>query len=233
MHSRILRPVIAALAATPLAIALTACGSATTASNPHLSVPGAISAVSSTDDQTGTVGQPLALPVTVRVVDQSNAPLPGAHIQWEPVSGAGTVDASTSTTDATGQASTHWTVGTTPGTDSLRVITTNGLSIYLIANVVAGPVALVNKTSGDAQTVPIGSSTFPLVVTVTDKYGNPIPGTTVRWAASAGTLTASSSTSDGKGQAQVVLTTVGPTAATYTVTATAGSASATFTITTR
>ena len=84
----------------------------------------------------------------------------------------------------------------------------------------------ISITSGNSQSTPVNTNFgLPLVVTVTDQYGYPMPGVTVTFAvpakgASATLLSAATSTTDTNGQASVTIkanTTVGS----YTVTASA------------
>src|SRR5205807_591021 len=64
------------------------------------------------DRQTGTVGQPLTTPLSVRVADQFNNPVAGVTISWAVISGAGSANPATSPSNASGIASTTWTLGT-------------------------------------------------------------------------------------------------------------------------
>ena len=60
--------------------------------------------------QQGVLGQQLAQPLTVQVVDQTGAPLPGVLVQWRVTEGAAQLEPATSTTDAQGHASTRVTL---------------------------------------------------------------------------------------------------------------------------
>jgi hypothetical protein len=184
------------------------------------------------DAQTGTAGQALAQPISVHVVDQNGAAFAGASITWTVMSGAGTVSAATSTTNATGDATTIWTLGNTAGADSLKADLGNGSSVIIAATALAGPFASLSLVSGDAQSVTAGTTTQPLVVKAVDTLGNPVANATVTWAVTGGgVLSATSSTTDATGMASVTLATdANP--ATYTVSATSGTVAAiTFTVT--
>lgn len=182
--------------------------------------------------QTGTAGQALAQPISVHVVDQSGAAFAGASLTWTVMSGGGSVSAATSTTNATGDATTIWTLGNTVGADSLKADLGNGSSVIIAATAVAGPFASLSLVSGDAQSVTAGSTTQPLVVKAVDTLGNAVANATVAWTVTGGgVLSTASTATDANGMAQVTLATdANP--ATYTVTATSGTAAAvTFTVT--
>jgi adhesin/invasin len=185
-----------------------------------------------TNAQTGVVGTALAQPVGVIVADQNGAPLANATVNWAVTAGGGSVASATSVTDASGNASVVWTLGTTVGTDSLQASIAGGADTFITGIATAAAASAVNITSGGTQTVAAGTTTAPLVVKVVDQFGNPIPNATVTWAvAGGGTLSATTSTTDATGSTQVTLTTAaGP--ANYTVTATFGALTpVTFTIT--
>ena len=55
-------------------------------------------------------------PLSVTVTDQFDDELPGVAVAWVVVSGDGTLNAATSTTNADGSASIIFTAGATPGT---------------------------------------------------------------------------------------------------------------------
>lgn len=85
------------------------------------------------------------------------------------------------------------------------------------------PVPTIAKTSGDGQSAAAGSTLpTPLTVTVSDANGNPLAGTTVTFAVTAGggSLSATTVATDGAGHAGTALT-LGSAAGTNTVHATA------------
>lgn len=185
-----------------------------------------ISVVAASNAQTGVVGTALAAPVTVTVTDQNGAAMSNAVVNWSVIAGGGSVASATSTTDASGNASIVWTLGNTIGVDSLKATLTTGASATITATAIAGVATTLSKASGDAQSVPVGATSGPMVVKLTDLFGNPVAGATVSWSvAGGGALSASSTTTDANGMAQVTLT-ADPTPAAYTITATAGALTA-------
>ena len=170
-----------------------------------------ISVSAASNGQTGVVGQPLAQPIVVHVSDQNGAALANAVVGWTVVSGGGSVSASTSLTDASGDASVTWTLGQAAGVDSLQAAIATGASVIITANATANGQASLNKISGDNQTILSGTTSAPMVVQVVDQFGNPVANATVTWAATGGgTLSATSTTTDASGNTQVTLTTSAP-----------------------
>ncbi len=205
-------------------VGLTAAACNSDSANSVTSVASTLAANSGVNAQTGTVGQPLSVPISVHVADQNGAALSGVAVTWTVVGSGGAVDSATSTTSATGDAVTDWTLGQTAGMDSLKASTATGLSTVLTATANAGAFASMAKVSGDSQAVASGSAGQPLVVKTVDQFGNAVAGVTVSWAVTGGgALSAASTTSDANGLAQVTLTT-GSTPGPYAITASAGSA---------
>jgi hypothetical protein len=160
------------------------------------------------DEQQGTVGEPLGSPLIVRVLNQDQQGVSGLTVTFEPADPAGgTVDPASATTNSAGEAVSHWTLGTVPGPYTVVAGLTGVEGDNKVAefHAVAGagtPVALAAQTPLEQpgqreQTV----RTAP-VVQVTDRYGNPVPGTPITWQVIAGEGTASpglaETDSDGK-----------------------------------
>ena len=71
---------------------------------------------------TGPAGEPLAERVVVRVADASGNPLPGVMVSFAVAAGGAAVDPATTVTDNDGEARTRWTLGLTPGEQTLTVV---------------------------------------------------------------------------------------------------------------
>lgn len=84
--------------------AAAACGSSEP-SGPGTTAPSAIVRVSG-NGQSGLVGQPLSLPLVVKVTGASSAPVKGTSVTFAVTSGAATLSPTTTTTDSAGQAKT-------------------------------------------------------------------------------------------------------------------------------
>jgi alpha-tubulin suppressor-like RCC1 family protein len=78
-------------------------------------------AVTGGQGQTGTGGATLTTALSVRVTDQFGNAIPNQDITWgDLIVGGGSVSPATSVTSATGTASTTWTLGRRPGTQTVR-----------------------------------------------------------------------------------------------------------------
>lgn len=189
-----------------------------------------ITANTGSSGQTGVAGTLLANPISVHVTDQNNNALAGVTVSWAVVGAGGSVSQATSVTDATGDATTNWTVGSAVGVDSLVASIPIGASVTVTANVVASPSTLV-LIGGNNQSVAAGTNTLPLQVRVENAAAAGIAGATVTWAITSGggTLSATSTTTDAGGNTSIVVT-AGAGVATITATAPGGSVQ-TFTVT--
>ena len=203
---------------------LGACDDKFNFSNVILPVASTLTVVAGSNNQVGIAGQALPVPITVHVLDQRGNPIPGAIVSWTIFGAGGSVSSPTSTTNASGNASVIWTLGTIAGTDSLTASIANGVSVLITAIATAGPFANLLINSGNSQTISTSASSAPLVVKAVDANGNPVAGVTVGFTASpaAAALKApSATTTDVNGLASVTLLAGAPLGA-VTVTAIAG-----------
>jgi hypothetical protein len=145
------------------------------------------------NDQSGTVGEELQQPLIVKAVDGGGAPIPDLPVIFAVASGdaGGRLEPDTALTNAQGEATAVWILGTTPGEraaaasvvvtgDSSRVVT------FQATGVAAGPDTLRAVSPlvqpGRRNEPPANA---PVVVAV-DRFGNPVGGVSVRWEVSAG-----------------------------------------------
>lgn len=77
-------------------------------------------AIVSGNQQGAALRQPLPEPLVVGVFKSSGKPLPGAHVLWTVSHGTGVLSADSSTTSDSGFSQIAYTVGGTPGTDTVR-----------------------------------------------------------------------------------------------------------------
>jgi hypothetical protein len=182
--------------------------------------------VSGGSGQSATVANAFAAPLVVTVTDQYGNPVPGVSVAFAaPASGATATLANASvTTGANGQAGDSATAGTVTGpyTASASVSGLTTPASFTLTNN-AGPASSVSVTSGGGQSATVANAfAAPLVVSVTDQYGNPVPGVSVAFAAPASgataTLANSSVTTEANGQAGDSAT-AGTVAGSYTVSA--------------
>lgn len=158
-------------------------------------------------DQQAVVGQPLPQALTVRLLDAAGRPVPGHSISFVVVSGGGQVFAGHATSDANGQASERWTLGTATGVQRLEVrsvLADGSAQVWTTfeATGLAGDPSVfrvLESGGGAAQLQPLP---LPTLVQIVDAWGNPCPGVIVRFEASdGGSAFPASVTSDTSGRA--------------------------------
>jgi hypothetical protein len=136
------------------------------------------------DDQTGVIGTLLAEPLVVRLLDAAGQPVVGQQVLFKVVSSDGTLDGEQRqiavTTDPTGRASAHFTLGTRAGVANQMVEATvsrfRGPAVFR-ATAIAGNPSLIVVDAGDQQLGAAGQSLpQPLVATVVDEGYNRLGG---------------------------------------------------------
>ncbi|MCU0644055.1 MAG: Ig-like domain-containing protein, partial [bacterium] len=184
------------------------------------------------DLQTGAVGSVLPKPLTAKVVDTAGKAIPKFDITFKVVKGDGNLSGNSTITvksDTTAKtAAATFTLGTAPG-DTNNVVEASaiykskalkGSPIRYRASAAIGSVSELKEVSGNYQREVVGNPLEnPLVVRITDSFGNPFAGHPVTFTVKTGggyldgssskkTVTKNSSDS---GKVQVLLT-VGTTA---------------------
>ena len=173
------------------------------------------------DNQSGSINSQLADPLVVRVLDQNGAVLSGVSVNFS-VSPSGTLTPEAGTTDSSGLAEAHLTLGSTLGAYSVTA-SVSGITepVTFTATATEPPRATtLEKVSGDNQSGSINSQLAdPLVVRVLDQNGAVLSGVSVNFSVSpSGTLTPEAGTTDSSGLAEAHLT-LGSTLGAYSVTA--------------
>ncbi len=171
-------------------------------------------ATPSGDGQTATVAT--ALPSQLRVlVTDAGSPVAGRTVAWATTGGSVTAS---SDTDASGIATSQWTLGQSAGSQSASATLSGagGSPLSFTATASAGAAAFIAKAGGDAQTGIITTTlTNPLLARATDQFNNPVSGVSVMWQVTSGMaspLPASGNTAS-NGEAQTIVTlggTAGP-----------------------
>lgn len=169
--------------------------------------------------QTGMAGTALSQPLVVEV-RQNGAPVPGVGVIWAAGAGMGSLSAASPVTDAQGRAQVTWTLGATPGAQTVSATVTGAGTVVFNATATAPVGPVITKVSGDGQTAQVGTA-FEVVVEVRQD-GAPVPGVTVAWSAAAGmgTVSPASSQTDAQGRARATWT-LGSTPGAQSVSATA------------
>jgi hypothetical protein len=162
-----------AFPATVLLLEMAACGDA---SGPKARTPAKIDIVSGNAQAATEVGTRLALPLTVKVSDAQGAGVSGATVVWSTESGS--FPAATSFTDASGIASTEWTLGPVAGNQSATAAVL-GKFVTFKQTAVAGQLDHIVLGRDTVRLLGAGDA-FRLSARATDRFGNAVlVGTTV------------------------------------------------------
>ena len=169
--------------------------------------------VRSGEDQWAWSGRALSEPVVVQALDEGGRPLRGATVRFQPDAG-GHADPGAAVSDSAGVASTAWTLGTAPGSQTLAVSTGGDADVEVTATA-RDPneaVASLEMLSGEEQWAVAGHPLpDPVSVGLADDAGQPIWGATVQFEPEAGSGSANpeTATTDSLGLASAVWT-LGP-----------------------
>jgi alpha-tubulin suppressor-like RCC1 family protein len=202
-------PILAGTLAGLLALSLACSGDGPTA---VVAGPPASLLITGGQDQSIIVGKELPTILEVKIVDAQQRPVKGQVVNFRVISGGGSVFAGVAITSDSGIAKERWTLGTVAA-DSQRVearaVDDKGTAlVFGVFRAVALPdvPATVRKIAGDSQVVAAAATTSDsLSVAVVDRYGNPVPRSTVRWTVTSGggRVSADSSVANDAGQAKV------------------------------
>ncbi|MCX5760751.1 MAG: hypothetical protein NTW72_04480 [Gemmatimonadetes bacterium] len=132
--------------------------------------------------QTSLVASRLPQALVVNVKDQYGYPVAGARVTWTAALFSGTVTPLADSTDATGNVSATWTLGTAAIGQSVTASVTGLTSIVFNATATTDTTRVFTATAGTGQTAAAGSALpTQLSVLVKDAYGNLVVGDTVFW----------------------------------------------------
>jgi hypothetical protein len=237
-----------ALGWTAMLTALGACGGGDNLLLPGSGEPATVTMVQG-DGQNGRVGETLAQPLVAQVTDANGRPIDGATVVFvltDPAPGA-SIAPDTTTTNSDGKASANVVLGTRPGgqagqVQALGASGSPSATVNFTLTAVSENANGIAAVSGQDQTGAVGSTlAAPLVVQVTDPFGNPIADVTVTWTVDGGGSVSAGTTTTGADGTTSVQRTLGGTAGaqhtfagvdglagspvTFTATATAGAAS--------
>jgi hypothetical protein len=179
-----------------------------------------VSAVSAVT-QAALAGAVVSAAPTVRVTDQTGAPMAGVPVTFA-VTGGGTIETASVVTSAEGLASSStWRLGSVPGPNTVTA-TVSGRApvVFSATGTPRTPTALVPVSATSQNGFTAGSAVSP-VVQVNDETGAPQPGVAVSFAVTGGgTLQSASAVTGLDGRASPGTWTLGPAAGLNTVTAT-------------
>ncbi|GIX47661.1 MAG: hypothetical protein KatS3mg131_1872 [Candidatus Tectimicrobiota bacterium] len=152
-----------------------------------------------------------AVVVQATVTDAQGNPTPGETLTFALVVNAsgGSLEALSGVTDANGRVAVTYTAGLTPGTDTVQAEATNGVtgavSITVQESITVPEVASISLVAGTDTLVADGVSATVIRATVRNAAGEGIPGITVTFTTTAGTLSPASALTDADGVASVSL----------------------------
>jgi hypothetical protein len=154
----------------------------------HTAVPGTAASLVliSGSDQRARAGDELPDPLIVRLVDEAGNGIPGRAVTWIVATGGGAVTPS-STTDTDGFASATWTLGPSPGANTLNAVVSGVGVVQFSATATAtggggggpGPSANRSTVSAAPRSIQASTGSSTITVTVRDGSGSPVAGATV------------------------------------------------------
>jgi hypothetical protein len=189
------------------------------------------------NNQSAPVTTPLPAPLVARVEDGYGNGLPGVTVTYSDTGAGGTFSTNPVTSDSRGLASVKYTTSTTAGALHGKVTATAaGLhGVLFFETVTPGPASNIATVSGNGQSAPPNTQLAqPLVVKVTDQYGNAVSGISVTFndGGAGGTFSANPSSTSSNAEASVNYTTsANAGSVTIQATATGVSTQASFTLT--
>jgi adhesin/invasin len=157
----------------------------------HTAQPGTASSLVliSGSGQSAPPGSELPDPLVVRVVDASGNGIAGQAVTWIVSTGGGAANPGTSQTDGDGLASTRWTLGGSPGPNTLTAVA-SGIGLVTFSATAtddgggSGPNAARSSVSADPTTIQAGTGLSTITVTVRNGTDAPVAGATVTLSAS-------------------------------------------------
>jgi hypothetical protein len=179
------------------------------------------------DGQSAFIGSAVVTPPTVKILDASHQPVAGTEVTFTVVDGGGSITGGSAVTDLNGVAMVgSWTLGATPGTNTLSAVAADiaGSPLSFEATANPRPPASIIRISGNNLTGPVGSAAIaPQIVRVLDAVGNPVAGVTVTFVVTSGggsVINGSTAITGAAGSAYALSWTLGPVPGVNTLTAT-------------
>ena len=187
------------------------------------------------DSQAATANTQLPQPVVFEVTDTRGRLVVGAPVEFTLGEGSegGSITPSSANTGPDGRAAATVTLGTRVGQMTGQAkLAGEDVAAGFVATALPSNANIIQPVSGDLQAGPVGSTLeAPLVVRVTDNFGNPIPNVTVTWSVTGGGSVSEETTQTGSDGQTSVQRTLGPTAGQQTTLASAQAAGSPVTFT--
>jgi len=139
------------------------------------------------DNQKGKVGTTLPQPLVVQLLDEFDNPVSNAEVRFAALSGGHFPDGeivNVKETDDTGKTGTTFTLGDHAGREieivEASASADSNISVIFKATATPDSPSRIELVSGDGQSGTVTARLpLPLVVKVSDRYGNPVPNVTV------------------------------------------------------
>lgn len=177
------------------------------------------------DKQSGSPGWPLPESLAVKVTDSRGAAAADQRVSFQLDTDApgAEVSPTEARTGADGLARARWVLGSSAATQAVVAgVVGSGLKVRFEASVGSGDAVHIEAVTGDGQRGSVGSALAdPLVVRVTDQFGNPVANVSVEWDAAGGSVDPPASTTGADGQATMRWT-LGSRVGSQTATASSG-----------
>ncbi len=179
------------------------------------------------EDQTADVGTVLANSIKILMKDQNGDAFAGAAVNFAVTEGS--VSSASEITDANGNASVSWTLGSTAGTQALTVTAfkADGTTALTGSPITVNATALVKEAAsielvsgGDQSGMAQTTLTEDIILIVKDAGGNPFQGAVVNISITEGTVPSITIGTNAEGFASTEWT-LGPTEGTQTLSVTA------------
>lgn len=177
------------------------------------------------DSQAAPANTQLPQPVIFEVTDTRGRLVIGAPVEFLLGEGSegGSINPTTANTGPDGRASATVTLGTRVGQMTGQAkLADQDVAAGFVATALPSNANILQPVSGNLQAGPVGSMLeAPLVVRVTDNFGNPIPNVTIAWSVTGGGSVSEETTQTGINGETSVLRTLGSTAGQQTTVASA------------
>ena len=163
--------------------------------------------IDSGDEQQGQINRRLDEDLVVQVLDSNNNGISFELVRFRVIEGSGRVSPTSTRTDRDGLASVTFTPRS-QGTVEVEAYLGDLSPVIFTVNVGEPPDAIVMVSGNNQSSRPGTALANPFVVEVVDENDDPVSGTTVTFAVTAGggTLSTTSATTNNGGRAQTILT---------------------------
>jgi protocatechuate 3,4-dioxygenase beta subunit len=161
------------------------------------------------NNQSGAPGSTLPTQLVVQVTDPYGNSVSGTAVSFSDNNAGGNFSINPVGSDINGLASVAYTLPIAAGPVTVTAAAPGVSSVSFNESVTPASAAILNKISGDGQTGSVNSPLpLPLVVQVTDQYGNPVSGVAVTFddGGMSGTFSNNPIVTDNSGFASVVYT---------------------------